>query len=364
MTSLLDIIRNQISTDGPMPVERFMQLALSDPRYGYYMTHDPLGAAGDFITAPEISQMFGELIGLWAAGVWTAMGQPKQLRLVELGPGRGTLMQDALRAARIMPEFREAIDVHLVETSPVLRETQRTGLAVSGISAVWHEQIEDVPEGPAIVLANEFFDALPVRHYVKTAAGWCERLIGLSADGNLMFGASPQAEPSIKAEAGEGVILEIGAAAYRMMLTIATRLNQQGGAALVVDYGHTQTTTGETLQAVRKHQFVDPLAQPGEADMTAHVDFALLGRAARAVGADVRGPVSQAEFLTSLGIMERAEALRRRADPRGAADIDAALWRLIGTEDSQMGRLFKVLCVTQKGLPVPPGFGLAKDQHG
>jgi NADH dehydrogenase [ubiquinone] 1 alpha subcomplex assembly factor 7 len=363
-SSLLEIIRNEISLEGPMPVERFMQLALSESRYGYYMTHDPLGAAGDFITAPEITQMFGELVGLWAAGVWTAMARPRQLRLVELGPGRGTLMQDALRAARIMPEFRDAIDVHLIETSPVLREAQRTALAVSGIAATWHEQIDDVPEGPAIVIANEFFDALPVRHYIKTAAGWCERLIGLGADQQLMFGASRQPEPSIRTEAGEGAILEIGAAAYRMMLTVANRLVRQGGAVLVIDYGHTQTGTGETLQAVKKHHFVDPLLEPGEADLTAHVDFAALARAARAVGADVHGPVPQGKFLMSLGISERAEALKRRAGATGAAEIDAALWRLTGTEDSQMGELFKVLCVNQRGLPPPPGFAQAKNRNG
>jgi NADH dehydrogenase [ubiquinone] 1 alpha subcomplex assembly factor 7 len=363
-TSLLELIRNEIALEGPMNVERFMRLALSDPRHGYYMTHDPLGAAADFITAPEISQMFGELVGLWSAGVWTAMGRPPQLRLIELGPGRGTLMQDALRAARIMPEFREAIDVHLVETSPVLRDAQRTALAVSGISATWHEQIEEVPDGPAIILANEFFDALPVRHYVKTASGWCERLIGLDSNQQLVFGASPQPEPSIKTNASEGAILEIGTAAYRTMLTVASRLIKQGGAALVIDYGHTQTGTGETLQAVKKHQFVDPLAAPGEADLTAHVDFAALGRAARAVGAEVHGPVPQGEFLLSLGITERAAALKRRAGAGGAAEIDSALWRLVGTEDSQMGNLFKVLCVCQRGLAIPPGFGQANNRHG
>jgi NADH dehydrogenase [ubiquinone] 1 alpha subcomplex assembly factor 7 len=355
--SLLEQLRVDLGQDGPISVERYMGLALTDPVFGYYMTRDPFGAAGDFVTAPEISQMFGELIGLWAAGVWNSMGQPKRLLLIELGPGRGTLMQDALRAARIVPEFRAALEVHFVETSPILREAQRAAIAQSGLEAAWHDRIETVPEGPAIIIANEFFDALPVRHYVKTPDGWCERLIGLAADGSLSFGMAREPEPYIKADAETGAVLEIGAIAYQVMLAVAARIRQQGGAALVVDYGHTETMIGETLQAVHNHQFVDPLDDPGTADLTAHVDFAALSRAARAVGADVHGTVTQRDFLIALGINERAKALRQRADAAHAAEIDAALKRLIGDDSQDMGGLFKVLAITQPGMPRPPGFG-------
>jgi len=355
--SLLEQLRVDLGHEGPISVERFIGRALNDPVHGYYMTRDPFGAAGDFVTAPEISQMFGELIGLWAAGVWNSMGQPRRLLLVELGPGRGTLMQDALRAARIVPEFRAALEVHFVETSPVLQQAQRAAIAQSGVDAVWHERIETVPDGPAIIIANEFFDALPVRHYVRSPAGWCERLVGLAEDGSLTFGMAREPEPYIKAEAETGAVLEIGAIAYQIMLTVAARIRQQGGAALVIDYGHTETMIGETLQAVQNHQFVDPLAHPGDADLTAHVDFAALARAAHAVGAEVHGTVTQHDFLTALGINERAKALRLRADPAHATEIDAALKRLIGQDTQDMGILFKVLAVTQPGMPRPPGFG-------
>lgn len=370
MSELDEHIREIIAGEGPIPLERYMDLALWHPRFGYYVTRDGLGAGGDFITAPEISQMFGELMGVWAAGVWGAMGGPPLIRLVELGPGHGTLMVDALRAARVSPRFFATLDIHLVEASPVLRERQTSTLTAAGIEATWHERLEDVPPGPAIVFANEFFDALPVRHYIRTPNGWCERHVGLDACGRLAFGLDAMPELTIQAAAPNGTVLEIGAAAYRAAADLATRLAVEGGAALIIDYGHSETSFGETLQALRDHRRVHPLGDPGEADLTAHVDFAALARAARACAAAVFGPVPQSRFLSRLGIFERAASLKRRANPRQAVDIDGALLRLVGARPmigaggSQvpgMGTLFKVMAMTQPGLPVPVGFHDGKE---
>ena len=358
-------IREIIASEGPIPLESYMHYALAHPAHGYYMTRDPLGAEGDFTTAPEISQMFGELIGLWAAQLWVAMGAPKKLRLIELGPGRGVLMQDFLRAARVVDGFKAALDLHFVETSPVLAEAQRARLETDGVAVTWHTSLDSVPQGPAIVIANEFFDALPVRHYVKTARGWCERLVGLDAAGEFIFVAADTPEDMIRAPGREGEILEIGAISQQVMKTLANRLEAQGGFALVIDYGHVETSLGETLQAMRGHAYVDPLRAPGEADLTAHVDFAALARAARAGGVQTFGPVPQGEFLLRLGIVERTEALMRKADPRQSAELEAALVRLVSTQRevdltagkvSGMGGLFKVLALAQHGLPQPAGF--------
>jgi NADH dehydrogenase [ubiquinone] 1 alpha subcomplex assembly factor 7 len=358
-------IRQMIHADGPISVEHFMALALSHPKYGYYMTRNPLGAEGDFVTSPEISQMFGELIGLWTAEVWGGLNGPAVLNLVELGPGRGTLMCDALRAARVAPLFQSALSVRMVETSPVLISLQRAALQEMGVSATWHTHVSDVPSGPAVFIANEFFDALPVRHYVRTAQGWCERMVGLDAQGDLIFGVSAQVEPHIHVEAPEGSFLEVAATAQRVMSDIAQRLVREGGAALIIDYGYTQTRLGETLQAMRAHKAVDPLLDPGEADLTAHVDFAALARAAHAAGAAVYGPVLQGDFLAQLGIYNRAKSLKKNASPEQIRDIDAGLMRLISYEMERgvgeapapgMGALFKVMAITHPSQPAPPGF--------
>lgn len=357
MSALRDEIRAIIAHEGPITLERYMSLALAHPTLGYYMTRDPFGAAGDFITAPEISQMFGELVGLWAQEAWRAAGAPAPAHLIELGPGRGTLMSDVLRVARISPAFFDAIDAHLVETSPILEQAQRRTLAGSETPIGWSADVALAPHGPAIILANEFFDALPVRHFVETARGWSERLVGLDEAGELVFGLADYVEPDLQVAAPEGAIIEIGAVAARLMTDIAARLVAEGGALLVVDYGYTQTTLGETLQAVARHAYVDPLAAPGEADLTTHVDFAALERAATSAGARVQGPVTQGAFLTQLGIAQRAEALQRRATPEQSADIALALERLAGAGDPRdMGELFKVMAVTHPALPDLPGF--------
>lgn len=348
-----------IAQDGPMSLERYMDLALMHARYGYYKAKLPIGARGDFVTAPEIHQMFGELIGLWAAEVWQMLGAPARVNLIELGPGRGTLMADMLRVARIVPEFRKALGVHLVEASETLQDEQRRTLA--GEQITWHADIETLPEGPSIIIANEFFDALPVRHYLRGRDGWHERLIGLDTDGKLCFGLAPGAEPAILADAPEGQVLEIGVIAQRVMSRLADHLAHESGAALIIDYGYVTTTGGETLQGVQGHHYADPLRAPGETDLSAHVDFAALAKAAHAAGADVHGPVTQGTFLTRLGIQQRAEALKRKADSAQAAAIDQALARLampgpVAGAQASMADLFKVLAVTVPGLPTPPGF--------
>jgi len=356
VSALLDEIRELIALEGPIPVERYMALCLSHPRHGYYLTRDPLGADGDFTTAPEISQMFGELIGLWAAEVWRSMGAPARLVLVELGPGRGTLMSDALRAARVLPAFLAAVEVHLVETSPALRARQEAMLRAAGRPVRWHERLETVPPGPAIVIANEFFDALPIRQFVRAGDGWRERLVGLDAGGRLAFGLAGAPSPAIDVPAPEGAVLEWPAIGIEIAGALAERLAAQGGAALVVDYGRAGPAFGDTLQAVRRHAFADPLDAPGEADLTAHVDFARLASAAEARGAASHGSIAQGAFLRALGIEARAAALARRAGPDQAQAIQAALARLTGSAQNQMGELFKAVALTHPHLSPPPGF--------
>ena len=355
MTALANELRTIIAMEGPISVERYMQLCLQHPQYGYYTTREAIGRDGDFITAPEVDQMFGELIGLWAAQVWMMIGAPPVLRLIELGPGRGTLMSDVLRATRTVPGFHEAIRVNLVETSPRLAATQRAKLDGAAQHIAWYRTVEDLPGGPAIILANEFFDALPVRHYLRGATSWHERVVGLDDGGRFVFGAA--ADPiDVTADPGKpGQVLEVGHAALATMATLASRVSRDGGALLVCDYGHAASGLGETLQAVRAHRYVDAFETPGEADLTVHVDFAALARVAKGAGAAVHGPLAQGDFLQRLGIATRAAVLRRNADAQQGVLIDAALERLTAPH-STMATLFKVLAVTARDAPVPPCF--------
>ena len=361
MTALVAMLREIIRQEGPIGIDRYMALALGHPVHGYYMTRDPLGAAGDFTTAPEISQMFGELLGLWAAEIWAAMGRPDRVALVELGPGRGTLMADALRAARVRPDFAAALSVHLVETSPVLRQRQRSTLAQSGVPVAWHAALSGVPPGAAIVLANEFLDALPIRQFVREDDGWHERLIGLGAEDAFVFGLAALPDREIAASGGIGDVVEIAAAALSTAREIALRLAAEGGAALVIDYGRSRSAAGATLQAVRGHHPVDPLAAPGEADLTAHIDFEAIGRAASRAGAIVHGPAGQGEFLRALGINLRAESLKQGRAPADVAAVDAAVARLTGSRDGEMGALFKVLGLSGPDLAALPGLVAAAE---
>jgi NADH dehydrogenase [ubiquinone] 1 alpha subcomplex assembly factor 7 len=349
MTPLEAEIHRIIAFDGPIPVADYMRLCLAHPKYGYYVTRDPLGPLGDFTTAPEISQMFGELIGAWAAAVWRQMGAPR-LNLVELGPGRGTLMADALRAEKAIPEFRAATSIHLVETSPVLRTLQEKTLGADTPTA-WHQRVEDLPDGPTIAIANEFVDALPVDQLVKDGDGWHLRMVGL-VDDRLSFVVSPDRVPGREDDAPAGAILELRR--DQPFAWLARRIAQHGGAALIIDYGHVASGFGETLQAVRGHKFADPLSEPGQADLTTQVDFAALARTARREGASAHGPVTQGDFLRRLGIAQRAARLKQNATPQQAADIDAALARL--TAPDQMGELFKVLAIGDPKLGPLPGF--------
>jgi NADH dehydrogenase [ubiquinone] 1 alpha subcomplex assembly factor 7 len=351
-------IRDEIAAAGPMDVATFIAHALGDSEHGYYRTRDPLGSAGDFVTAPEISQMFGELIGLWCAEVWTRLGAPRPVRLIELGPGRGTMMADALRAvARAAPDFRAAIELHLVETSPALRAVQRARLADA--APIWHDDAAAVPAGPALILANEFLDALPVHQLERTAAGWCARQVAIAPAGQLAFQVASEPSPHgallapAVAAAPLGSVAELSPAARELVGALACRIVGQGGAALLIDYGHTMSAPGDSLQAVRGHRRHPVLEAPGEADLTSHVDFAALADIAGTLAA-VHGPVTQAAFLRQLGIVARAEALARDKPAAAALGVRAALGRLI--EPSQMGTLFKVMAIGAPGDPAPPGF--------
>jgi NADH dehydrogenase [ubiquinone] 1 alpha subcomplex assembly factor 7 len=347
---LADSLRETIALEGPITVERYMSLCLRH----YYATRDPLGAGGDFTTAPEISQMFGELIGLWMLELWNGMGRPSGCRLVELGPGRGTLMADLLRATRLLPDFKAAASVHLVETSPALRQRQQTLLGTSGFSVEWHDRLDDVPPGPTLLVANEFFDALPVRQFLGTERGWCERLVGLEGE-RLIFGLRPEPEQALGKPLRLGDVLEWPAAAVDLMSGLTDRIARDTGAALILDYGYWGPAFGDTLQALKRHNPVDPLDEPGEADLTTHVDFHRLAQAAAARGARVHGLAMQGSFLQALGIEARASALKARATPAQAAGIDSALARLTERGPKGMGELFKVLAVTHRDIDAVPG---------
>lgn len=360
MRSLKDEIGELIRLEGPITVERYMGLCLGHPTLGYYTTRDPLGADGDFITAPEISQMFGELIGVWTTQVWLGMGRPSAIRLVELGPGRGTLMADVLRAIRqTMPAMHAALDVHLVETSPVLRARQQRTLGDTGVSITWHDEITAPLEGPAIILANEFMDALPIQQFVALPTGWHERLVGLDDTGALAFGvaAGPRFDDSHPSEPGD--ILEVPCAGQRILRCLAEHIVAHGGAALLIDYGAFAEGSTDTLQAVHRHRFVDPLADPGEADLTTQVNFKRLATVSALANACVHGPAAQGAFLKSLGLDYRADALKASANANQCRAVDAAVTRLTAMSERGMGELFKVMAISHPSLTELPGLHLA-----
>ena len=352
-------IRRLIAVAGPMSIAEYMRLCLTHPQYGYYVTRDPLGAHGDFVTAPEISQMFGELIGLWIVAVWQQMGSPENVRVVELGPGRGTLIIDALRAAKVVGDFHTAAVVHLVEISPKLQQVQQQRLESLGVPILWHAALADVPGGPAIIIANEFVDALPVHQAVKQADGWHERVVEIAPGGNLAIGIAREPLPHFEATLPRGLRQSPEGSLYEwrsdtLALEIGRRVRTDG-AALIIDYGHAWYGLGETLQAVAGHSFTDPLRVPGEADLTAHVDFAALAQNAQIIGGRIHGPISQRHLLRGLGIDQRAAALKARG-PEKAAEIDQALARLTATGPRGMGELFKALAIADPKLGELPGF--------
>jgi len=357
MSALLPLIKAEIEAQGPITIARYMELALGHAEHGYYMTRDPLGVDGDFITSPEISQMFGEMLGLWAAMVWQGLDAPDPVNVVEFGPGRGTLAADALRAAQAMDGFDDAARLWLVETSPVLRAAQKKNLMQMMKMPAWRDTFDGVGDGPLIVFGNEFFDALPIRQYVRGDEGWSERLVGLDGGELAFVPAVDLADASIipdalRDSAQVGDVFEDQPASRGLMEAIAARIVKFGGAALFFDYGHDQHGVGETLQAVKTHQFADVLNDPGEQDLTAHVDFEQLAEAARLAGAEVLGPVPQGAFLNRLGMRQRADTLMINATPDQMEEVDTAYERLTGPE--HMGTLFRVLAIVPPGFGVPP----------
>lgn len=355
MTTLEQIIKDQITRFGPMTVADYMTLCLLHPRHGYYMTRDPLGAEGDFVTAPEISQMFGEMLGLALAQSWQDQGSPASFVLAELGPGRGTLMADILRIASRVDGMLDAAEIWLIEASPSLRAVQQQCL--SGRKVRWADQVTDLPDKPLFLIANEFFDALPIRQFVRTEQGWQEQMIGLD-QGALCFGLAAPMQIEVledrHASARLGQVVETNAAATGIASELARRIAGFGGVALIVDYGD-WGSDGDTFQALRRHQKQHPLLTPGQADLTAHVDFAALAHAAKGVA--VTGLTAQGVLLERLGITARAQSLAANMRAASLETHIAAHRRL--THPDEMGTLFKALALYPQGATPPPGF----DQH-
>ena len=356
MTPLRTRLVRLISAAGPLSVADYMAHCLFDPEHGYYTTREPFGAAGDFTTAPEISQMFGELIAVWMAGAWQAAGAPAPFVLAEIGPGRGTLMKDMLRAlSHAAPRMLSAARIHLVETSPRLRDVQKRTLANSAAVPVWVSDIDQLPQMPFFIVGNELFDAIPQRQYVKAGQRWRERMVGLDDEGQLCFvagsgGLAPDLLPADAESAPEGAIVEISPAREALMTRIATRIASDGGVGLFLDYGYFGPALGDTLQALRRHAFDDVLAHPGEADLTSHVDFATLARAAEAAGLQTHS-MEQGAFLLQMGLLERAGTLGARADAATRQRLQSEVDRLARPE--QMGRLFKALMISRPGTALP-----------
>ena len=359
-TALTEKIKSLILAGGPMSVTDYFALCLADPQHGYYKTRNPFGRAGDFVTAPEISQLFGEMVGIFLVVAWQRHGEPLDARIVEIGPGRGTMMADMLRViARLAPRLYETASIHLVETSPALQEVQRQTLSAHGDRIAWHSSFDEVPEGFTLIAANELFDAIPIRQFVKTPTGFRERMVGLDADGELCFAAGvatldPALLPPRQIAPHDGEIFEIAPARQAVMTTLCDRLLKCHGTALIIDYGHMVSGFGDTLQAVLAHEYDPPLAHPGMADLTSHVDFENLARTALAAGVHVNGCMYQGDFLIGLGIEDRAASLGRGKDEKTQGEIVKAVERLAGAGEGRMGELFKVMAISSPAVALPP----------
>jgi NADH dehydrogenase [ubiquinone] 1 alpha subcomplex assembly factor 7 len=356
MTSLEKLIRETIANEGPMPLDRYMALCLGHPEHGYYMTRDPFGRAGDFTTAPEISQIFGELIGIWVAQVWQLMGAPSEFSLVELGPGRGTLMNDALRATAKTQGFHEAAQIHLVETSPTLKVAQLKTLShflAEGIPerVFWHTSITTLPERPSIIIANEFFDAIPIRQFELRNGELFERSVTVEND-HLIYGLKPtgQTHPT-----EQNRTYETSSARSLIARDLGSLIATHGGAALIIDYGHRKSANGDTLQAMMNHAYCSVFESPGQADITSHVDFEQLLKAFAQGGALSQPLLTQGEFLNAMGLALRTEALARKLTGEARDNLTRASHRL--ANETEMGQLFKVAAITHQALPVPYPFG-------
>ncbi len=359
-TPLEERLIDLIKLKGPISIADYMSDALGHPHEGYYMQKSPIGADGDFTTAPEISQVFGEIIGLWLVEAWQAMGSPANFNLIELGPGRGVLMADILRAARLRPGFARAAQVWLLESSGRLRLEQQKRLKGTEAKPLWADEFADIPPAPSLIVANEFFDCLPIRQFERVKSGWRERLVGLDEkEERLAFTLGlvpPPPEfnlPDIS-ECAIGDVFEISLEAKAFAAEICKILTEQGGHALIFDYGHMQRGFGDTLQAVRNHKYWPPLASPGRADITAHVDFEMLAGVAIEAGANAHGPVTQGRFLDRLGLALRVEALCKGQPPEKANAIRAGAARI--ASPGAMGEIFKVICLSSPSLPAPAGF--------
>lgn len=356
-TGLETRLARMIEACGPISVDVFMTHALYDPQAGYYATRLPLGSGGDFTTSPEISQIFGELIGLWVAQSWLDLGSPTPFHLIELGPGRGTQMVDMLRVCQKVPGFMVALKLHLVETNPRLREAQRHALAT--FSARWHDSLEDVPNGNSCIVANEFLDCLPVRQFVRGEKGWHEKLVGTDPTGRLAFGLGPilpEAPACASPNDAVGAVREQSPGLAAFVGTMARRLRAASGRALIIDYGDPSGQAGDSFQALLRHQKIHPLDHVGEADLTAHVDFAAVISLAKASGLGTSGPISQRRFLQGLGIEARRDALVR-ANPHCESDLTESVERLIG--EAHMGELFHAVALESPLNPAPgPPIGL------
>ncbi|KQR69106.1 TetR family transcriptional regulator [Rhizobium sp. Leaf384] len=358
-TPLSDKIKAIILATGPISVTDYFALCLADPEHGYYRTREPFGQGGDFITAPEISQLFGELIGMFLFEAWRRHGQPDAVVIAEIGPGRGTMMADILRVlSRLSPDLYEKAKVHLVETSERLQKVQSQTLVAHKFKIAWHESFEEIPDGFLLLVANELFDAIPIRQFVKTEQGFRERMVGLDANDNLCFTAGVATiDPDLLPPGDRiplGTIFEVAPARDAVMAAISARLKRSDGSALIIDYGHMATNYGDTLQAVRDHQFDPPLAHPGEADITSHVDFEQLARRAVAEGLRINGLTYQGDFLVAMGIRERAEALARGKDIIVQEGVRQDAERLSGSGEGKMGELFKVLAVSHPAVALVP----------
>ena len=355
-------LKRMITTSGPIDLASYMTLCLSDPAHGYYTQHTPLGAAGDFTTAPEISQLFGELLGIWMVAMWLESGKSRPFHLVELGPGRGTLMRDMIRSISSHPRANEALTVHLVEISPSLQVCQKQALRDSLCPVQWHHAIDSLPsDAPLFIIANEFFDCLPIHQWVLKGQAWHERVVGLNDEGQLVFGLGPIrafAPEQPVGSAKDGAILEKSPASKAMMAQLARLLGQQGGAGLFIDYGYLSPNFGDTFQAIHRHTHTDPLIRPGLQDLTAHVNFQALRDAASAelaqCGSTLQAmlPITQGDFLLNMGLLERAGQLGTGKSPKDQQDILDAVARLAGPD--AMGDLFKCLAIMPRDCPLPP----------
>lgn len=365
-TKLETRLKSLVRDVGPMSVAEYMAYCLLDPVDGFYPTRDPLGTEGDFITAPEISQMFGEVLGLFVLQSWIDMGRPSEVNLIELGPGRGVMMADMLRAASLDKDFQRAVTVTLVEASAALEAVQGQSLATAGVPVQWAKTLDAAQSGPSIVIGNEFLDCLPIRQFVQRDSfaglnGWHERLIGLNEDDQLRFetGVEPASDtaksfiPSAQEDAKLNDLIEACPSVHQIIDTLKTRFSNHAGRALFIDYGPESTEFGDTLQALKRHEKIGVFDAPGDSDLTARVDFQTVIEVARKRGLSTSGPVTQRELLSKLGLEMRAVTLAR-AKPDAKPVIARQLHRL--TDRSEMGELFKAVCLQSEGLPTPLGF--------